>query len=399
MDYSADNARFESDMKEQIPNVAGHIPFAAGIGNYLIKDPQDVARQIEIARQNGADGYALFAYNDDNIDAVLAAVKTANAVPAIPSYRAPRAKWEIAGGIARRDAPTAFAAGESATVSARFSWPRGVWKSVTTQVLLESADSSQPLPNATSGRANISVPTGLSQLVARGQARDANGKSWPIAVRGPLIEGLTSSEMSALKARDLPPHFAPDKRNVAIYAGGQASAGLLKNLRDAPGVDAELIYALRPALWKNAKVLILPHLEDVQDLTPDVIRDLRQYVSDGGKLILTHDAVGYRWHARLFPEIGVGVARLDGTQIVVQTNDFGVTPGAITQGYADHVLIEAAPTSMVVARETASNQPSHRRGPFRSRNGHPGRRFTGRAVGRRDARAGKTVAVGIGALN
>ena len=71
MDYTADMGRFTSDLDEQIPNVAGQIPLAAGIGTYLQKSPEDVVKQIEIARAKGADGYVLFAYNDDNIDAIL----------------------------------------------------------------------------------------------------------------------------------------------------------------------------------------------------------------------------------------------------------------------------------------------------------------------------------------
>ena len=368
MDYSADMARFERDMKEQIPNVAGHIPFAAGIGTYLIKDAANVKKQIEIARQNGADGYVLFAYNDDNIEAVLAQVKTANAIPAIPSYRAPRADWKIAGGILRKDAPMAFSADDIVYLSVKFADNEREWKSADTHVEIFNGDKnwklggSINLPNPEfftdimppSGQ--FPVPQGLWQPVLRGTATDVNGKTWPIAVRGPLIEGLNSAEMLALKARALPPRFAPDQRAVAVYAGGQASAGLMKNLKDAPGVDAQLIYALEPEMWKRAQVLIVPHLEDVQDLTPDVIRDLRRYVSDGGKLILTHDAVGYRWHQRLFPEIGVGIERLDGKDVIVGANDYGITPGAVTQGYGDHVVIAATPNATVLAREAKSDK-------------------------------------------
>ena len=364
MDYSADNARFESDMKEQIPNVAGHIPFAAGIGNYLIKNPQDVVKQIEIARKNGADGYVLFAYNDDNIDAVLSAVKTANAVAAVPAYRAPRAKWEIGGGITRKDEPTAYPKGKLVVLSLKIP-QTNTWKKVEGRVILENASGTRKLISGVINAPDwdgfvsigmIEVPVGISQLVLRGTATDAKGKVWPIAVRGPLIEGLTPSEMSALQARDLPPHFAQGKRGVAVYAGGQASAGLMKALKGALGVDAELIYVLKPAMWQNAQVLIVPHLEDVQDLTPQVISDLRAYVQGGGKLILTHDAVGFRWHQRLFPEIGVGVERLDGTEIVVQTNDFGVSAGAVTQGYGDHVIIAATAGATVLAREAKTDK-------------------------------------------
>ena len=130
----------------------------------------------------------------------------------------------------------------------------------------------------------------------------------------------------------------------------------MKALKDAPNVDAELIYALKPQMWKNAKVLIVPQLEDVQDLTPDAIRDLRLYVSNGGTLILTHDAVGYRWHQRLFPEIGVGVERLDGKEVVVLPNDLSVTAGALTQGYGDHVVIAATPGATVLARAAKTHK-------------------------------------------
>ncbi len=356
MDYTADNARFERDMKEQIPNVAGHIPLAAGIGNYLIKDPQDVAKQIEIARKNGADGYVLFAYNHDNIDAVLAAVKTANAIPAIPSYRAPRANWTVEGGIARKDAPIAFAIGDRINGGATLDFSDKQWKSGITRVQIENANGAKQRVSVQRNAFNFAAPAGVWQLVLRGTATDASGKTWPIAVRGPLIEGLSAPEMFALKARELPPHFAPGKRGVAVYAGGQASEGLIKALKDAPNVDAELIYALKPEMWRNAKVTIVPHLEDVEDLTPQVINDLRAYVQGGGRLILTHDAVGFRWHQRLFPEIGVGVERLDGNEIVVGANDFGVTAGAVTQGYNDHVVIAATPGASVLAREAKTNK-------------------------------------------
>ncbi len=364
MDYTADAARFESDMKEQIPNTAGYIPFAAGIGTYLQKAPEDVKKQIEIARQNGADGYVLFAYNDDNIDAVLAQVKAANAAAAVPAYRAPVATWTIAGGINRKDEPIAFTVGDQVLASVAFVPDAKEWKSARARVKLEGLQdqflldlgAEINLSDETPMSGKVMVPPGIWQPVLRGEATDASGKTWPIAVRGPIIEGLTTGEMHALKARASPPYFAPDKRAVAIYAPGQASEGLLKSLKDAPNVDAELIYHLRPEMWKNAKVLIVPHLEDVTDLTPDAIRDLRAFVRDGGRLILTHDAVGYRWHQRLFPEIGVGIERLDGKEIIVGANDWGATAGAVTQGYGDHVIIAPAEGATVLAREAKSDK-------------------------------------------
>ena len=185
----------------------------------------------------------LFAYNDDNIDAVLAAVKTANVFPAIPSYRAPRANWKVEGGIIRKDAPIAFTAVD--VVPETLKIPQSPeWKRVDGSVELERVKTSIRVSKVTNSPDQkgwnsvgmMAVPSGVWQLVLRGTATDADGKTWPIAIRGPLIEGLTTGEMFALKARALPPHFAPDQRAVAVYAGGQASAGLMKALQDAPNV-------------------------------------------------------------------------------------------------------------------------------------------------------------------
>ena len=358
MDYTADAARFARDLDEQIPNVAGHIPIAAGIGTYLQPSPADVVKQIEIARAKGADGYVLFAYNDDKIEEILPLLKAANATPAIASYRAPRVEWGLRGGMVRRDAPMAYPVKKLVVLSVEIPVTRG-WKKIEGSIATEGASGTHEVSRVVTvpGRegfvsiGTFAVPAGVSRLVLRGEATDSAGKTWPILVRGPLIEGLDVGEMRAL-----PPQFAPDKRAVAIYADGQASEGLLQNLKNAPGIDAQMIYSLEPKMWKQSRVLIVPHLEDVQDLTPDTMRDLRAFVRDGGRLILTHDAVGYRWHQRLFPEIGVGVERLDGKEVSVGANSFGVTAGAVTQGYGDHVVIQPAPGASVLARETASDK-------------------------------------------
>ena len=370
MDYTADMGRFASDLEEQIPNVAGQIPLAAGIGTYLQKSPEDVVKQIEIARAKGADGYALFSYNDDNIDAILELLKQKiNATPVVPSYRAPRANWEInwgvGNGITRKDKPVAFAVDSNTNMSWAVRYSPAQWKSGVLGIYLEHAGESleygkwgfaKDSEGATRVGIGFSLKLGISQVVLRGEATDISGKIWPVVIRGPLIEGLSADAFQALKARDLPPRFEAGMRRVAIYAGGQASAGLLKALQSAPGVDAEYIYHLRPEMWRNADVLLLPHLEDVAELAPEVIANLRAYVENGGRLILTHDAVGFRWHPRLFPEVGVGVALSTGRDLIVGENNFGLTAGALTQGYSDHVIIKPAPGATVLAREKDSDK-------------------------------------------
>lgn len=59
MDYSANDRYFDALVARQVSLVGGRIPLYAGIGQFIMPDDQ-VAGQIEIARQRGTDGFILF---------------------------------------------------------------------------------------------------------------------------------------------------------------------------------------------------------------------------------------------------------------------------------------------------------------------------------------------------
>jgi hypothetical protein len=77
---------------------------------------------------------------------------------------------------------------------------------------------------------------------------------------------------------------------------------------------------------------------------------VRAWVEAGGVLILTHDAVGFRWHARAFPEIGQGVALSKTRDLKIGENEFGLSAGAWQHEYPDHVVIEPGTNGKVLAR-------------------------------------------------
>ena len=323
----------------------------------------------------------------------------------VPSYRAPRMIWNLSGGVARKDKPTAYLIGETVLVRL-FDQPGEGWKNVRARIMLENTSGSQDLSGTdaleTAQRiGGFRVTAGLARLVLRGEATDAKGKIWPIAVRGPIVEGLDENAWRELGAHEGPPRFAKGKRRVAIYADGQAARGLIKALQDAPGVDAQLFYYF-PAdnlnNWGSADVVILPQLNDVADLSFRDVTLLRRYVERGGRLILTHDAVGYRWHPRLFPEIGVGIELSKGQDLVVGANEFGIAPGALKQGYSDHVVIAPAPNSTVLAREKDGGKAVVVSGKVWTWHRIHGRRAVGLCARWRDARRGKTIVVGVGGL-
>ncbi|HVF11438.1 MAG TPA: family 10 glycosylhydrolase, partial [Abditibacteriaceae bacterium] len=112
MDYTADAEDFRETVRAQVANTAGKMPIAAGIASYMQKTPEDLLKQIEIARQEDTDGYVLFAYKTEGFDEMLDALaKGPQSQPAYPAYRAPDAKavWPMSRGIERKDDVPAYA--------------------------------------------------------------------------------------------------------------------------------------------------------------------------------------------------------------------------------------------------------------------------------------------------
>ncbi|HID24680.1 MAG TPA: hypothetical protein EYP14_20095 [Planctomycetaceae bacterium] len=123
-------------------------------------------------------------------------------------------------------------------------------------------------------------------------------------------------------------------------------------MKGVRGLNAFLLYRLRLDHLAVAHVVVLPQLTDVADLTPAAIAALRQWVRRGGKLILTHDAVGFRWHMPLFPEVGRGVGRGTAREIVTTASIGRRQAGwAFEHSYADHVRLAVGQRGKVLAAE------------------------------------------------
>jgi len=171
-----------------------------------------------------------------------------------------------------------------------------------------------------------------------------------------LLGYTTSKEYAELISRRFPPKVVGVGTRIGIYAGGLGADKLIVGLKGVPGLCAFSVYRLRLDHLAVAQVFILQQLSDVADFTPDAIAALRQWVEGGGRLILTHDAVGFRWHQTLFPEIGKGIGR-GTTRKVVTTVPIGQRPAgwAFEHSYADHVRLAAGPKGRVLAVETGPN--------------------------------------------
>jgi len=105
MDYTPSTEFFESLIARQVETVGGRVPVYAGIGEFLISDPDVLIDQIESARRRGADGFICFSYEHmattENRLPALSASLTADASGVSP-HPAPRVRFGLPRPISSR---------------------------------------------------------------------------------------------------------------------------------------------------------------------------------------------------------------------------------------------------------------------------------------------------------
>jgi uncharacterized lipoprotein YddW (UPF0748 family) len=373
MDYTTEQETLAQTVEVQVANTRGRGAVMAGIGNYLLFTADEVVQQVESARAAGAAGFVLFAYNaEQNEEHLRALAEGATSLPAIPSDRGPTWRLRVPGSLARRDAPLAVASGSSQALRLERSADEssGVRDAA---VVIETPAGRRLFTLARLGENpkgkgpwSFTAPAGLWRPALRGTRRGKAGETFPFMVLGPLVEGVSAEELATMRQRESAPITPSGDRPVAIYAFAIGSDRLKEALEGDASVTPYLIYGLTPAHLKGAAVVVLPQLQDVLDLTPETVQALRDWVEAGGTLLLTHEAVGLRWHPRLFPEIGEG-AGARSVRSIESVVDLPGLPGSshIEQAFNDHIALKIAPTTEVLAREPApSLAPVIARGHF-----------------------------------
>lgn len=361
MDASAGQDTLAAQLEAQVSLTRGKTLLVAGIGSGPLDEALDGVCQVETAREQGADGFVLFASDRDSVDEQLAALRAgATAEGTWPAYLAPRAEWGLTGAVDRKNAPLAFAAGDRVQLDARLlsqSPLKAPLKAVDALVRLEDT-SGRLLATVVAvnafepKKARFEVPTGRFRPVIRGNVSFRDGVVRPFVVRGPLCDGLGIEELTALRGEETPPVPIGEGRKVGVYAGGLGAGVLLNLLGSIPSMSAVPLYRLQPSHLMAVQVLILPQAADVEDLSPEAVQALRNWVSEGGTILLTHDAVGARSHPRMFPEVGVG-AGVGAERSLVFARDLGAfkTGSPLEHASADHVRITPGPGVEILLRE------------------------------------------------
>jgi len=141
---------------------------------------------------------------------------------------------------------------------------------------------------------------------------------------------------------------------VGVYHGGLGSKSIIKVLEKS-NFRVFSLPRLDLAALNHADVVIIPQCRSVKFFN-QAEEDIRKYVENGGGILLTHDAVGYRGHKPIFSEIGKGITNPERDLVkIIKENE--VTAGfkkgeTFIPGFRyDHIIIEKGPLGEVVIED------------------------------------------------
>jgi uncharacterized lipoprotein YddW (UPF0748 family) len=378
MCYERDLDEFRNVLARDFGHVCGRVPFMAGIGSYLLRSPDSVVDQVQAARELGADGFVLFSVNDPTdekdpkklykglVDRQLAALAAgATKTSATPGVGGPHLEFLLSNNIiTRRYQYFAAESGEMQSIGIRLPKTPGATGELRVTASVEDLKGrrigdTQSATLKPGGELAIPIVPAIGAVrpVVRGTIGQGTN-SRPFVLRGPIVEPISSTEMADLHTRIKPAVFNAPGTKVGVYVNGLGSDAILDSLRQAKGIAVAPVDRLEASHLAPLDVLILPQLFELAELSPAGIKAIRMWVEGGGRIIVTRDAVGLRWHPRLFPEVGVGTALVKNRTMQVNMALRGMPKGTrFEHEFKDHAEIEIQPNSKVLLTDAKTGKP------------------------------------------
>lgn len=368
MNYTSSSEELARWVREQSERIAGRVPLVSGLGvsagRVTLDDPAELLQQISTSRKSGADGYAIFQMDSEFMERhlPLVAAGPGRTGSSVRPHGAPAIDWTLKGPLipgaaaelwlkVGKSSPTGLQVSRFGGILAGQSGPRVELESVDGRPIAELG----PGPGAGEETAiPFTVPAGTFRVVLRGTVDTPLQSSRPVAVRSPLFIVKTADERDSESARKAPPTGLP---RVAVLEGGYGSHGILACLRRKGEFGAYPVSSLRELAGPDGALpaaLIVTQRRDPGSLDDAAKAALRLFVEAGGGVLLTHDACGYRYHPRLFPEVVRRcVSHEAETQILPEpggplVRELGDAP--IEHAHYDHVILEPGDSGVVVAR-------------------------------------------------
>jgi len=365
MDYTDSPERFRKEVEKQVEWVNGTVPLCPGIGAFssssAFRSPAELLHQVEIARALGADGFIIFHYNKTLATEFLPALRlSATSVNKAFPLNAPEIRFDLP--EPPREMQGGFPAGEIISVKIK------VGKGVTGRVELERANGEHLksfdailAEDKREREISLKVPEGRSRIAIYGSVLLPDGTSLDYVKRSKPIIGLTAEAVAAIEQR-LGPPVVPEGTGPRVGVAVESFGGsaIFEVLRSQKGLRVFRVFNFSEETLKCCDVLVLPQLKKPEALGSVVRNRIRKFVESGGGLIVTHDAVGYRNHFPIIPEValkGTGNPKEKDCKITREdpiTRGFSVGQ-VFSHSYYDHITIQPGTKSTVLVTDLHGN--------------------------------------------
>jgi uncharacterized lipoprotein YddW (UPF0748 family) len=375
MTYTDSNDSLAKLTDQHVALNRGRAIVAEGIGAFSshsqFTGPDQLVQQIETARQHGADGFCIFVYGPALRQGYLGALAEGATKPktyTIPVLR-PRTVFAVNGD---RQGDWAFSPGGKLRLEARVQLVDGVQgakvpKAARFEWSLQGIDG-RTLPSSTSEsrsllpgeRATVSLrlelPPGAYRMAIKGEMTLTDNTRQPFICRSRPFVVLNETQ-AALQEGKLPaPEPTTGKPRVGVLVDGYGGQGIYAELQRVESLQVEKVTEITPEVARRCRVLVITqNRSGVGDEA--LARALHGWIEAGGAVLTTHDAVGYRSHPALAPEIAVGVDHLRSTTVRITKPNLapsGVAGSLLTHAFYDHVLLKAGEKAEVVVTDEDS---------------------------------------------
>jgi len=372
MTYTDSNERLSNLTKQHVELTRGRAILAEGIGAFSshsqFTGPDQLVQQIETARGLGADGFCIFHYGAGLKAGFLPALAEGCTGPRTftPMLRPP-ATFKING-----DAEGDWTFGPNAkqtieaTVEGRGPWPEPVASLDATPILqgldgrdLRPVGEKQTVAQARSGtwHVELALEPGAYRLAVAGQVKLADGSTLPYVCRSRPVRILTADEQALHEGKLPAPEKAAGKPRVGVLIDGYGGQGMLEALRKVPQIEAEAVSGISGEAARSCQVLVVTQARGGMSVDDTLARALRNWIAAGGAVLATHDAVGYRGHVPIAPEVCQGGVGHDRTTSVMVA-DSPLVPaeyrGAVfDHAFFDHIILRAGDNGQTVVTDEA----------------------------------------------
>jgi hypothetical protein len=186
---------------------------------------------------------------------------------------------------------------------------------------------------------------------------------WKVRQPGEAIEMPPLLPMSdAEKARYGGPKFGKGGLRVGVLQGGYGAESILKHLQTTAGVDAQPLWLISDKNLQACQALVVTQPRARAAISEATAKMVARFVEQGGGLVATHDAVGYRTCPVILPQIGQGVRHVRVGQWSM-AGDHPVAAGfaagaALSQSYYDAIVLEPGAGATVVGVVEAGKLPA-----------------------------------------